>query len=226
MNRFEQIQNDRAIIEIYNQIGEFEDLDKGWAHHNLEHVKNVAQLVEDLLSKLNYDKDFIEEAKIAAILHDVGAIEGKEGHAVRSYNFAKRYFLEKDIPLENEEMVLEAIKVHSEGFECDNIIAIALILSDKLDIKYTRVAKEGYNAKGMRQLQYIREIEVDIRNQNLIVQFWCKDEINKRELEEFYFMIKVFKAIIAFSNKMSLGSIVLFNNEEWQAFNNLRRENY
>ena len=136
------------------------------------------------------------------------------------------HFREKDIPLENEEMVLEAIKVHSEGFECDNIIAIALILSDKLDIKYTRVAKEGYNAKGMRQLQYSREIEVEIRNQNLRVQFWCKDEINKRELEEFYFMIKVFKAIIAFSNKMSLGSIVLFNNEEWQAFNNLRRENY
>lgn len=74
MNRFERINSDQKIIEVYNKISEFEDLDKGWAHHNLEHVKNVAKLVEVLLDKLGYDENCIEEAKIAAILHDIGAI--------------------------------------------------------------------------------------------------------------------------------------------------------
>ena len=84
LNKFEKIKNDKRIIEVYNKISEFEDLDKGWAHHNLDHVKNVAKLVESLLKKLGYDENFIEEAKIAAILHDTGAIGGKKNHAMRS----------------------------------------------------------------------------------------------------------------------------------------------
>lgn len=218
MNRFEKIENDKTIIEVYNKISEFEDLDKGWAHHNLEHVKNVAHLVEALLKKLDYDDNFIEEAKIAAILHDTGAIEGKKNHAIRSYNFAKQYFEGNNIILENKELVLEAIKIHSDGFDSDNIIALTLILSDKLDIKYTRVAKEGYHVKGMKELQYIKDILVDINNNDLEIKFICDDKINKNELEEFYFITKVFNAIITFSKKMKLNAKVLFNNSEWELF--------
>ena len=218
MNKFEKIENDKRIIEIYNKISEFEDLDKGWAHHNLDHVKNVAKLVESLLKKLGYDENFIEEAKIAAILHDTGAIEGKKNHAMRSYNFAKQYFENNNIILENKDLVLEAIKIHSDGFDSDNIIALTLILSDKLDIKYTRVAKEGYNVKGMRELQYIKDILVEINNKNLKIQFICDEKINKSELEDFYFIKKVFKAIIAFSSKMKLNTQVLFNDDEWNLF--------
>ena len=39
MSKFEQIVNDEKIIQQYNKISEFKDFDKGWAHHNLEHVK-------------------------------------------------------------------------------------------------------------------------------------------------------------------------------------------
>lgn len=218
MNRFERINSDQKIIEVYNKISEFEDLDKGWAHHNLEHVKNVAKLVEVLLDKLGYDENFIEEAKIAAILHDIGAIEGKNNHSSRSYEFAKKYISNNNIVLENQDLVLEAIKIHSDGFDSDNIIALTLILADKLDIKYTRVAKEGYKVKGMKELQYIKDILVDIYNENLQIQFICDDKIDKAELEEFYFMPKVFKSIIAFSEKMNLKPDVFFNNYKWRLF--------
>ena len=216
MSKFEQIVNDEKIIQQYNKISEFEDLDKGWAHHNLEHVKNVSKLVEVLLKKLNYDEDFIEEAKIAAILHDVGALEGKNNHALRSYEFAKKYFDENNILLKNRELVLDAIKSHSDGFNSDNIMTLTLIISDKLDIKHTRVAKEGYNVKGMRQLQYIKDILVDIDNKNLEIKFVCDDKININELEEFYFMIKVFRAIKTFSEKMNLTPKVFLNNCKWE----------
>ena len=216
MSKFEQIVNDEKIIQQYNKISEFEDLDKGWAHHNLEHVKNVSKLVEVLLKKLNYDEDFIEEAKIAAILHDVGALEGKNNHALRSYEFAKKYFDENNILLKNRELVLDAIKSHSDGFNSDNIMTLTLIISDKLDIKHTRVAKEGYNVKGMRQLQYIKDILVDIDNKNLEIKFICDYKININELEEFYFMIKVFRAIKTFSEKMNLTPKVFLNNCKWE----------
>lgn len=216
MSKFEQIVNDEKIIQQYNKISEFEDLDKGWAHHNLEHVKNVSKLVEVLLKKLNYDENFIEEAKIAAILHDVGAVEGKNNHALRSYEFAKKYFDENNILLKNRELVLDSIKSHSDGFNSDNIMTLTLIISDKLDIKHTRVAKEGYNVKGMRQLQYIKDILVDIYNKNLEIKFICDDKININELEKFYFMIKVFRAIKTFSEKMNLTPKVFLNNCKWE----------
>lgn len=225
MNKFDKIANDETIIDIYNKISEFEDLDKGLAHHDLNHVKNVAKLVECLLSKLDYDENFIEEAKIAAILHDTGAIEGKTNHSLRSYNFAKEYFKNNNIILENNDLILDAIKIHSDGFDSDNIIALTLILGDKLDIKHTRVAKEGYNVKGIKELQYIKDILVDIHDKNLEIQFLCDDKIDKNQLEEFYFIIKVFKAIITFSRKMNLTPKVFFNNEKWQLFNSMLENN-
>ena len=53
MDRFEKIMNDKTIIDVYNKISEFEYLDKGLSHHNLDHVKNVDKLVESLLYKNN-----------------------------------------------------------------------------------------------------------------------------------------------------------------------------
>ncbi len=221
MSRFEKVVNDEIIIKTYNKISEFEDLNKGWAYHNIEHVMNVANTIDVLLSKLDYNKNFIEEAKIAAILHDVGAIEGKKGHALRSYKFAEKYFVDKSILLENKDLVLDAIKTHSDGFDSDNIIALSLILSDKLDIKYTRVAKEGYNIRGMKELQYIRDIVIDIDNKELIIRFICDLKINKQDLEEFYFTKKVFDAISSFARKMNLKPSVILNNEEWKLFNHI-----
>lgn len=224
MDVFDFVKSDKKIIDIYEKISEFEDEDKGWAHHNFNHVNNVAILIENLLRDLNYDESFIEEAKVAAILHDTGSIKGKDGHAFRSYEFAKQYFKDNNIKLENEELVLDAIKTHSDGFDTDNIIALALIISDKLDIKHTRVAKEGYNVKGMRQMQYIDDIVVNIDNNILKINFLCNELIDKKELEDFYFVKKVFKAIIAFANKMNLKKEVTFNNEKWEMFGVIDRE--
>lgn len=218
MDKFNKIKNDEEIIQIYNKISELEDKNKGWAHHNLDHVNNVVELVEKLLKELKYNQNFIEEAKIAAILHDVGCIEGKEGHALRSYEYAKKYLKENNIKLESEKLVLDAIKNHSNGFDTDNVIALALILSDKLDIKKTRVAKEGYNIKGMRQLQFIDDILIKINKNILEINFICDEQIDKMELEEFYFTKKVFKAIKSFSDKMQLAPNVLFNYNKWESF--------
>lgn len=221
MNTFNMIKDDEKIIKHYNEISIFEDFDEGCAHHDFKHVFNVSKLVEKLLKDLNYYSEFIEEAKIAAILHDTGCLQGKDGHALRSYEYAKDYLEEKNIHLKNYDLVLEAIKIHSDGFDTNNIIALTLILSDKLDIKHTRVAKAGYNMIGMRQFLYIQDILVEIKNNILKVNFICDNAINKKELEEYYFIPKVFKAIKAFSNKLELDSIVLFNNKKWEAFENI-----
>lgn len=210
------IYNDGRIREIYKSIDERENANvDAWGHHNFNHVSNVKDIVEEILRMLNYDNEFIEEAKIAAIMHDVGAIQGKENHAERSYIYAKNYFNENNINIEHKEQVLEAIKNHSDGFDSDNIIQLALILADKLDIKYTRPTKRGLEIPGNRQYGNIENINTEIKDGALKIKFKSNDKLDKKELEDFYFMKKVGNAIKSFANKLNLKYEVFLNGEEW-----------
>ncbi|MGM0125758.1 hypothetical protein IGI37_003159 [Enterococcus sp. AZ194] len=218
MNRFIQIATDPEILAIYEAVALFEKLDEGWAHHDFQHVSNVADMVESLLTAMHEHEDFIEEAKIAAILHDVGAAQGKEGHAERGALFAKEYLEKHQITLTHKKEVIEAIRIHSDGFETDNLMALVLILADKLDIKYTRVAEAGSQVPGMRQLCFINDISLKLQENILEIYFSCDEAINRPELEAFYFTKKVFRAIGSFSNKLGFSSIVYLNEEVWAPY--------
>jgi len=84
---------DEKIINCYKEIEFFEEKNGGYAYHNFCHVKNVIAIVEQVLRELGYEEDFIYKAKIAGLLHDIGAVKGKADHANRSFLFAKEYFL-------------------------------------------------------------------------------------------------------------------------------------
>lgn len=215
-NKFDKVLNDPDVIEKYNEVSRFEHIDRGHAHHDLQHAKNVTNMVEKLLRDLKYDEEFIEEAKIAAILHDTGCNLGKDDHEIRGYEFAKEYIEKKGIELKNKDLVLDAIRLHRNGFDTDNIIALTLIISDKLDIKYTRVAEEGKRIEGMKEYLHIRDIDVSIKDNILKVNFICDSEFNKEEAEKYYFTPKVFKAINTFADKMHLKPLVQINNELWE----------
>ncbi len=212
---YDKIKNDPYIVNVYNEISKYEDETGGWGHHNLDHVTNVADMVEHILKIFNYEEDFIEDAKVAALLHDLGCIIGKQDHPSRSYEMAKKYLSENNIVLKYEDLVFDAIKVHSDGFDTDNMMALALIISDKLDMKKTRVARAGYFVDGMKEIQYINDIFVSVKDNTFVVEFLSDSEINREALDNYYFIPKVFKSIKAFSKKMNLDYIVLFNGEVW-----------
>ena len=213
---YEKILNDNTIINYYNKISEYEDKCKGWAHHDFKHAINVASMVESILKQLGYDKDYINEAKIAALLHDIGCIQGKDNHQERSAIMVKKYLKENNIYLKYEDEVISAIKNHSAGFDEENIMTLCLIFCDKLDIKKSRVAKEGYNVIGMRQLQYIDDINIAIDDEYVEVNFLAKDKMDIKELNNFYFIDKVFKAINSFSKKINKKAIIKLNNKFWK----------
>lgn len=218
MNNYDKIKEDKEIVEIYQKIKKQEEENGGCAYHDYNHIMNVVNTVERILKRLNQKEELIEEAKIAAILHDIGCISGKEGHPLRSYEYAKEYFKTKNIILENEELVLDAILNHSNKFETDNMIALVLILADKIDIKSNRITEEGRKVIGNRQYQYIQEINIEIIDHDLEVYFICDNHIDLEELEEYYFTLKVFKAIQSFSKKMNLEPKVFINGTKWSAF--------
>ena len=214
---FMKIYTDEQIRDIYKRIDEREeDNEDAWGHHNFNHVSNVKNLVVEILKKLNANEELIEEAKIAAIMHDVGAVQGKQNHAYRSYEFAKNYFECNNIKLKDNDLILEAIKNHSDGFDTDNIIQSALILADKLDIKNTRPTKNGLNVPGNRQYKNIEDIHVDIEDNTLKIKFEANDKLNKEELDNFYFMQKVSNSIKSFAKKFDLNHEVYLNNDIWK----------
>lgn len=212
---YEDILKDESIKKRYDAIGKREDDTNDWAYHNYDHIMSVTNIVEKILKSLNYDSEFVAKAKIACLFHDVGALEGKEGHAYRSYEYTKKYFKDNNISFEGIDLVLEAIKIHSDGFESNNTIALSLILADKLDIKKTRLTEEGRKVEGNRQYFHIEDILINIENDCFIVNFITDGNMDVKEANEYYFTKKVFKAIESFANIMNLNNKVLRDNKEW-----------
>ncbi|MHC5268566.1 HD domain-containing protein [Enterococcus sp. LJL98] len=215
MSVFEMIASDEEIKEIYRKIERYEDETGGWAYHNWQHVENVTAMTASILKQLGVSDDYLEAAKIAALLHDVGALEGKENHAFRGRIFSAAYFKKHDLHLPYEQEILSAIADHSNGFESDELLTLALILSDKLDITKSRVAKAGYETPGMRQLQFITAIQIEISAEVFCVDFVAKQEIDLQEFENFYFIQKVFRAIAAFACKIARRPVILLNHRPW-----------
>lgn len=221
MDLYTEILKDQEIIDRYMEVQKFELANGGWAYHNLNHVLNVCNIVKSVLTKLNYDDEFIDNALIACVLHDTGANTGKEGHTHRSYLFAKEYLERKNLKPKYLDQILEAIDIHSNGFDTDNVIALCLIFADKLDVKNNRITELGKSIIGNRQYMYVNDIRIDIKDKNLIINFSVDSEFNKKESEEYYFTSKIFKAIKSFSKCFNLNPIVLINDNEWEMFKNI-----
>jgi len=156
------ISSNEEILKIYKQIENNETNNGGMAFHNIEHVKNVMAIAEKILKDLNFEEDTIYKCKIACLLHDVGALQGKEEHAKRSYEYAQQLFKDKNWIFKDSESVLDAIRNHSDGFETNNIITLAIILADKLDVKKTRITELGKQIEGNRQYGHMEDIIINI----------------------------------------------------------------
>ena len=216
MEIFEKIKNDSNIIKIYNEIENPKDNEKFWTYHGWSHINNVVEMVEKILIQLGYNEEYIENAKIAALLHDLGMIKCKDNHDIRSYNMAKKYFEKNNIELKYKDEILDAIKSHRNAYNSDNVMAIVLIFADKIDIKKTRLTTKGYEIIGLRQYQFINDINVFKEKDNLTVKFTIDNRCNKQELEEYYFTPKVFKAIRSFASYFKYNLKILWNDEEWK----------
>lgn len=212
---YDFLNSNEEILEIYSEIEKKEANGGGWAFHNLEHVKNVSKIAEKILSDLNFDEESIYKCKIACLLHDVGALQGKEGHTERSYEYAKKLFEDKKWIFKDSEIILEAIRNHSAGFDTDNIIALAIILADKLDIKKTRISEAGKQVEGNRQYGHMEDVLISIENNIFSINFITDGKMDLEEVTNYYFTKKVFKAIEAFSKKLTLEYRILMDNKVW-----------
>lgn len=140
---FEQVTKDHEIktyIEMGNQIlGVI-----GFTEHGFAHAKRSANYASSILRELGYEERTCELAAIAGYMHDIGNVCNRHDHAQSGAIMAFQICNRMGMPPEETAQVVAAIGNHDENTAAAvNPIAAALILSDKSDVRRTRVRDKG-----------------------------------------------------------------------------------
>jgi hypothetical protein len=112
----------------------------GYTDHGVNHVDRVAGRARRILLELGHDPAEAELAAISGLLHDIGNVIHRDGHAqsggLLSYSILRRLGL----PVLESALVAGAIGNHDEEIgEPVSNVAAALILADKSDVIRSRV---------------------------------------------------------------------------------------
>ena len=115
----------------------------GFTEHSFAHVTHVAETAEYLLKTLGYDDQTVELAKIAGYLHDIGNLVNRKDHAQSGAVMA--WSILNDMGCDAAELatIVTAIGNHDESTGVPvNIVAAAMILADKADVRRSRVRNQ------------------------------------------------------------------------------------
>lgn len=219
MFTYKQILNDKFIQQIYNSVDKYEP--NPWSTHGLSHIERVINYAKQIYSEFNLNADF-NECLIACALHDVGAIMGKNGHNLRSYNFAKGYLSFTDLTEEQKQKICNAILHHGQSNDNSSLLLKVLVLADKLDITKQRVLPFGNTVLGMRQMANINNVSLNKTNNALFVNIETNDNFNVNEWQDYYFTKKVYNSISVMAKHFNVEHIVNFklpNNEVYLSTN-------
>jgi len=139
MLTFEQIKNDPSIKTYISRADE-SLIALGYTEHSFPHVNRVASVAKYILETLGYSEHDVEMAQIAGYLHDIGNLINRVEHAQSGAVMAFRILNAMGADAEDIATIITAIGNHDEGTAVAvNATAAALILSDKTDVRRSRV---------------------------------------------------------------------------------------
>ena len=115
----------------------------GFTEHSFAHVTHVAETAGYLLKTLGYDDRTVELAKVAGYLHDIGNLVNRKDHAQSGAVMA--WSILNDMGCDAAELatIVTAVGNHDESTGVPvNIVAAAMILADKADVRRSRVRNQ------------------------------------------------------------------------------------
>jgi HD superfamily phosphodiesterase len=117
----------------------------GYTEHSFAHVCRTAEKAAEILKTLGYDEHTVDLARAAGYLHDIGNIVNRVGHSQHGAIIAFRIHEHKGVPADDIATIVSAIGNHDEGTGVPvNVVAAALILADKSDVRRTRVRNADF----------------------------------------------------------------------------------
>lgn len=112
----------------------------GFTEHSNAHVERAAFTANMILSELGYPERDCELAQIAAYMHDIGNVVNRVDHAQSGAIMAFHILEGMGMPAEEICIIISAIGNHDEHTAAPvNHIAAAVIISDKTDVRRSRV---------------------------------------------------------------------------------------
>lgn len=154
----------------------------GFTEHGFAHAMRSAKYASYILKSLNFDDRTCELAAIAGYMHDIGNVVNRTDHAqsgaLMAFNILNRLGMDaKEVAL-----IVAAIGNHDEGTAAAvNPIAASLILSDKGDVRRTRVRdKDKVNVDIHDRVNYAVErasTEVDAERKTATLNITINTEI-------------------------------------------------
>ena len=139
MMTYAELKNDPQI-RTYIQKADESLSALGYTEHSFAHVTRAAAEAKNILAALGYDEHTQELAQIAGYLHDIGNIVNRIDHAQSGAVMAFRILDRLGFAAEDIATIVSAIGNHDEStaYPVDPVAA-ALILSDKTDVRRSRV---------------------------------------------------------------------------------------
>ena len=139
MLTFEEVKNNEAI-NTYIRKADQALVALGFTEHSFAHVSLVAEKCGYILETLGYPEHYVEIAKIAAYLHDIGNLVNRIDHSQSGAVMAFRILDNLKMDPEDIAEIVAAIGNHDEGTGTPvSPLAAALILADKSDVRRSRV---------------------------------------------------------------------------------------
>ena len=155
--------------------------------HGIGHITRVMNYVETILKRINCDEHTVELGKIAAYLHDIGAIMGKERHAERSAEYVNNYLTKINMNEEDKELIVNAIKNHSKGSESK--IGAALTFADKIDMQKSRMMRFIEGNYFHDNIKHMLDVKLTVDENNIIVNIITDGMFDYNSLKDYSKMI-------------------------------------
>lgn len=182
----EKIFKDKEIEAIINNVNNIIVINNCGCH-GMGHVTRVMNYVEILLTGIGADTHTIELGKVSAYLHDIGAVMGKNGHAERSAEFVDKYLTRLGICEEDKNMIVSAIREHSNGVE--TYIGAALTFADKIDMQKERMLRFKEDNYFHDNIKHILNVELAIDEKNITVNIVTDGFFDYNSLNDYSKMI-------------------------------------
>ena len=112
-----------------------------------------------------------------------------------------KFLIGTDVTKKEETILEHAISDHSKGENLNSLIDVALVLADKLDVTYHRTINSSIQDDVNKEFQKIRNVEVCIDDENLIVKYKVDGVLNFSLLKKWEKMISIPIRIAKYLNK-------------------------
>ncbi|XOQ49511.1 MAG: HD domain-containing protein [Eubacteriales bacterium] len=154
----------------------------GFTEHGFAHAKRSSHYASYILQKLGYDARTCELAAIAGYMHDIGNVVNRSDHAQSGALMAFDILNRLHMPPDEVALIVSAIGNHDEETAAAvNPVAAALILSDKGDVRRTRVRdRETVHADIHDRVNYAVErafTEVDEKQKIVVLDITIDTDI-------------------------------------------------